>query len=112
MKVGTDVHLVHNFISHSIFFFLLIFILISYFFLNLKFSKLTEILWYRGIGKLLYTYYNFKIYFLKIVFIHVFWINLVAPSEVLRINGNLVQGYMYQCIPGTKFQYKNPKGTR
>ena len=36
---------------------------------NLKFSKLTKI-WYRGI--LLYTYYDFNVYFFKILFIHIF----------------------------------------
>ena len=34
-------------------------------------SKLTEIL-YRG--TLLYAYYNFNVYFFKILFIHIFWL--------------------------------------
>ena len=38
-------------------------------FQNLEFSELTEI-WYRG--TLLYVYYNFNIYFFKILFIHIF----------------------------------------
>ena len=53
------------------------------------FSKLTEIS-YRGI--LLYAYYDFNIYFFKILFLHILWANLVPKSEVLRINWSLVQG--------------------
>ena len=50
---------------------------------NLKFFKLTEI-WYLGI--LLYAYFDFDVYFLKIYVIHIFWANLVPKSEVLQIN--------------------------
>ena len=68
---------------------------------NLKFFKLSEI-WYRG--RLLYTYFNFDVYFFKIFVIHIFWTNLVAKSEVLQINWNLVQAYIvtyllwFECL--------------
>ena len=57
---------------------------------NLKFSKLTAI-WYRD--TLLHTYYDFNVYFFKILIIFL-WANLVPKSEVLQFNWNLVQGYI------------------
>ena len=53
------------------------------FYINLKFSKLTEI-WYRG--TLLYVCYDFNVYFFKILSIHIFGANLVLKSEVLQID--------------------------
>ena len=50
---------------------------------NLKFFKLTGI-WYRG--RLLYAYFDFNVYFSKILVIHIFWTNLVSKSEVLQID--------------------------
>ena len=58
------------------------------FYINLKFSKLTEI-WYRG--TLLYVCYDFNVYCFKILFIHIFWTNLIPKSEVLQIDWNFVQ---------------------
>ena len=58
---------------------------------NLKFFKLTKI-WYRG--RLLYVYFDFKVYYFKIFVIHIFWPNLVPKSEVLQISLNLIQGYI------------------
>ena len=50
---------------------------------KLKFSKLTKI-WL--MGKLLYPHFEFNVYFFKILFIHIFFANLVPISEVLQIN--------------------------
>ena len=55
---------------------------------NLKFFKFTEI-WQRG--RLPYAYFNFNVYFFKILFIYIFGTNLVPKSEVLQIGWNLVQ---------------------
>ena len=49
-------------------------------------------------GTLLYAYYNFNIYFFKIFIIHVFFANEVPNHEVLKINWNLVQGYIVICL--------------
>ena len=48
----------------------------------LDFFKLTEI-WLRG--TLLHACYSFNVYFFKILFIYIFWANLVPKSEVLEI---------------------------
>ena len=57
-----------------------------FWFQNLKFSKLNEIL---SRGTLLYSYYDFSVCFFKIVLkIHIFWANLVPKSENLQIKGN------------------------
>ena len=47
-----------------------------------KFFKLTEI-W--DMGTLLYTRYDFNVYFFKILFIHSFWANMVLKSVALQI---------------------------
>ena len=60
---------------------------------NLKFSKLTEI-WYRD--TLLCAYYDFNVYCFKIIFIHIFWANLVLKSNVFQIDWNLIQGH--KCL--------------
>ena len=67
-------------------------------FINLKFFKLNEI-WCRG--TLLYAYYGLNVYFLIIIFIHIFGANLVTKSEVFQIDWNLVQGR----LPYTYFDF-------
>ena len=65
-------------------------------FINLTFSKLTEI-WYRG--TLLYVYYNFNGFFYKILFIHFFfeqiWSQNVKFFKLTEIwyRGRLLYGY-------------------
>ena len=49
---------------------------------NLKFFRLTEV-WYRG--RLPYAYFDFNVYFFKILFTHIFGANLVPKSEVFRL---------------------------
>ena len=51
-------------------------------FINMKFSKLTEI-WHRG--TLLYVYYNFNVYFFKVFVTHVFWANLVLNLDFFKL---------------------------
>ena len=62
---------------------------------NLKFFKLTEI-WYRG--RLPYAYFDFNVYFFKILFIHSFREKLVPKSEVLQIDWNLVDYHILISI--------------
>ena len=40
-------------------------------------------------GALLYTYYNFNVYFFKILVIHIFWANLVPKYEGFQIDCEL-----------------------
>ena len=96
LKYGTGVHC-YIFISNL----MLIFqnICHSYFFgqiwsQNLKFSKLNEIL-YRD--TLLHAYYDFHVYFFKILSFILFWANLVPKSNVLQIDWNLIQGHIVIC---------------
>ena len=58
---------------------------------NLDVFKLTKI---SQRVTLLYAYYRFNVYFFKILFIHIFWANLVPYSEVLQIYWNFLKGYI------------------
>ena len=58
---------------------------------NLKLIKFSKN-WYRS--RLLHAYYSFNVYSFKIFVFHLFWTNLVPKSEVLKINWNLLQGYI------------------
>ena len=54
---------------------------------KLKFSNLIKI-WYRR--TLLYSHFEFNVYFSKIFVTHIFWGKFGPRSEVLQINWNLV----------------------
>ena len=60
-----------------------------------KFFKLTEI-W--DMGTLLYTRYDFNVYFFKILFIHSFWANMVLKSVDLQIEWSPYSGTCYKLI--------------
>ena len=62
---------------------------------NLKEFKLTET---RYRGTLLYPYFNFNVYILKIFVSIFFWPILVSKSEVLQIDMDLVKGYITICL--------------
>ena len=64
---------------------------------NLDFFKLTDIL---SRGVLLYAYYVWNVYFFKIIFIHIFWVNLVSKSDVLLSDWSFVQGYILYAYYG------------
>ena len=54
--------------------------------------------WLKCCTGVLYAYYNFNVYFFKILIIHIFWANLVPKSEVLHFDWNLVQRYIAICL--------------
>ena len=90
LKFGTGVDY-HMLISILMFIFSKFFSLIflgQISFENAKSFRLTEI-WYRG--RLPYAYFDFNIYFFKILFFYILGAILVSISEVLQIYWNLEQ---------------------